>query len=1071
MKVMTRYMAILLLLLAFPFPISARTSELMSVPLYGGLQSSTASLSGTIVDEHGAAIAGAVVLIENIATQIGREARSNDSGFYVFPSLPPGTYNVTVRRDGFAPVEIKNVLLEVNDQRALEVRLKVGNVSDMVTITGESGIQESAVVATVVDRQFVENLPMNGRTFQPLIMLSPGTVLTKASAAEEGQFSVNGQRADANYFTVDGVSANASISGGNPGQATAGSLPGLSAGGGTNTLVSVDALQEFRIQTSSYAPEFGRTTGAQVQMITRSGTNQFHGTLFDYFRNDALDAKDWFANQAGLPKAAVRQNDFGGVLGGPIITDRTFFFVSYEGQRLLQPQVGLFDVPSIGARAAAPPQIKPYLSAFPIPNGPAGPFGFARFSASFSDPSTIDAGNVRIDQSIGGKWLIFGRYNEAPSSIAARGGISNSAASEVAETTAGMRSVTIGVDWVGSARLSNEIRVNYTRSSASLVGSADGFGGAVPLSSTSIFPSGFSLANSVLAYSLIGGLNADLQIGPFTDFLQRQINLVDNLSVIAGAHQVRVGVDYRHLSPRLSSEKYEQAALFNGVTGPVIPGVGDTAVSGHAFFSFINSIDGNTLFFNNISVYGQDTWKATPRVTLTYGLRWDVNPAPHGEKPLVTVNGLENPATATLGRLGARMFNTDYKGVAPRIGAVYQLFRRRGFETLLRGGFGVFYDLGAGSLGLAYGSFPYGRLKFLPRGADFPFSSSDAAPRPFGFTPPLSQIFVADPNLELPRVYQWNVAIEQSLGSGQTISASYIGAVGRELLRSDRVVNPNPTFSTLLIARNTATSDYHAFQVQFRRRLSAGLQVLASYTWAKSLDSASNDSSLTNIPAVAIDPRLDRGPSDFDVRHTFNSAVVYDIPGPKEQTGALSALRDWSVDTIFGARSATPVNVTYGAFLPGVGSFALRPDVVPGVPLYISDPAAPGGRRINNTVTYVPGNPNPQIGPFIMPVNPRQGTLGRNALRGFSFWQLDLGLRRRFKLHERLSLQLGAEIFNILNHPNFADPIGDLTDDQFGFSTMMFGRGLGSGGVSGGLNPIYQVGASRSVQLAAKVQF
>src|SRR5262249_14799366 len=242
------------------------------------------------------------------------------------------------------------------------------------TITVEAGAplvnNESGAVSTVVDRAFVENLPLNGRSFQTLIMLTPGVVVAATSAVDQGQFSVNGQRTDGNNFTVDGVSANFGVTG-YPAlaQTAGGALPALSAAGGTNSLVSADAMQEFRIQTSSFAPEFGRTPGGQISIATRSGTNAFHGTASWDFRDSGLDARDWFVNFNGLAKPETRQHDFGGVFGGPLVKDRTFFFLSYEGLRLHQPSTQQSAVPDQGARQQAPAAMRPYLDAYPVANG------------------------------------------------------------------------------------------------------------------------------------------------------------------------------------------------------------------------------------------------------------------------------------------------------------------------------------------------------------------------------------------------------------------------------------------------------------------------------------------------------------------------------------------------------------------------------------------------------------------------------------------------------------------------------------------------------------------------------
>jgi hypothetical protein len=248
--------------------------------------------------------------------------------------------------------------------------LPLGALHEIVTVEGGASLvnTESASVSTVVDRQFAENLPMNGRSFQSLIDLTPGVVITGSNGYDDGQFSVNGQRSDSNYWMVDGVSANIGISAANPSSGLAGSLGSFSVLGGTNSLVSVDALQEFRIQTSNFAPEFGRTPGAQISIVTRSGTNRFNGTAFDYLRNDVLDANDWFADEAHLTKPKERQNDFGGTLGGPLRKDQTFFFFSYEGLRLRLPQTTLTTVPDILARQNALPALSPYLKAYPLPD-------------------------------------------------------------------------------------------------------------------------------------------------------------------------------------------------------------------------------------------------------------------------------------------------------------------------------------------------------------------------------------------------------------------------------------------------------------------------------------------------------------------------------------------------------------------------------------------------------------------------------------------------------------------------------------------------------------------------------
>ena len=1007
-------------------------------------QSVTATLSGTVVDEQDAVVAAVNVTAVNVDTGLQWRVTTNKDGYFIIPALPPGRYTVSLEHQGFAAVEIQDVVLNVNEQRAIKIRLKVGQVKEVVFIDGTPLVQtESAAVSTGINRQFVENLPLNRRSFNPLIELTPGVVLTKADGANLGQFSVNGQRANANYFIIDGVGANIGISGGILlNQSGAGTVPAYTALGGTNNLVSIDALQEFSIQTSTYAPEFGRTSGAQVSIVTRSGTNEFHGSLFEYFRNEALDANNWFANSLGLKKPPLRQNDFGGVLGGPVMKNRAFFFFSYEGLRVRQPQVSILPVPTLAVRQSAAPQIQPLFNAFPIPNSRDLGDGFAEFAASYATPSDEDTTSIRADYMVNSKLTLFGRYNHAPSEIGGR------SLANVTKTLFRTQTLTLGATQVLSARMSNDFRANYSRARAGGFSSLDDFGGAVPPPDSILFPSftsrqdaGFSFNFVDVALYSVGG-NADA--GNY----QRQTNLVDSLSLIAGQHQLRFGADYRRLFPIVDAARYSQGVGFNDL---------NSLSTGIASGVTIESNRGRLFpLFQNFSAYGQDTWRATSRLTLTYGLRWEVStpPTERNGNDALTVTGLDNPPTLALAPRGTPLWKTTYDDFAPRLGVAYQLSQSRGRETVLRGGFGIFYDLGTGNSGNAINNFARTRKNLAD--VPFPLTPDQAAPPTFSLKPPFTLLFVADPDLELPRTYQWNVAFERALGVRQTFSASYVAALGRRLLRQEFLANANPSFGGLRVTRNAATSDYHALQLQFIRRLSHGLQALGSYTWSHSLDISSSDSGLT-LPVTRTDPRIDRGSSDFDVRHSFSAALTYDLPNITGNNLVRAVLGDWSADAIFRARTATPVSPVFFNRLFVVAQVR-RPDLVPGVPLYIDDPTVAGGRRINRSA-------------FVAPPPNQQGALGRNSLRGFPVSQLDFSLRRRFHLTERLNLQFRADLFNLFNHPNFGDPDNLLESPTFGESVQMLGQSLGSGGIEGGFSPLYQIGGPRSIQIALKLQF
>ena len=1056
-------------------------------------QGSTATLSGTVTDQNDAVVPGVNVAVISITQGFQRSTSTNGEGSFVVPLLPPGTYTVKAEREGFTTAEVRDVVLNVNDQVTINIPLKLGSLSSQSVdvLPTPPLLDQSPMVATTVDREFVSNLPLNGRSFQQLITLSPGVVLTKTSVTDQGQFSVNGQRANANYVTVDGVSANIGIiPAGNIGQSSTGALPGFSVSGGTSNLVSVDAVQEFKILTSTFAPEFGRTPGAQVTIASRSGTNAFNGNVFEYLRNDVLDATDWFVNaNPNLRKAALRQNNFGGVLGGPLLLpsfgegtrplwydgrNRTFFFFSYEGLRLQQPFFAATDVPSRAARQAAPAGVKPILNGYPIPTGPDRVNGLADFVSSYSDPSRLDATSLRMDHVVGSKWSLFGRFNYAPSETKQRG--SNlSPLNNVNTVRIKTLTLTSGATYIASPKVTADFRFNYSRNQGVSIFAVDELGGGVPPADGLLFPSPHASSDSLLFFLVApGGRNPVLTVGRNSDNLQRQHNLVANVSVLAGGHQLKFGADYRRMTPLWRNRVYGQTIQFSGVlsaTGAASPG---TAVSGITLAAIAAASEPNSAVFENVSTYFQDTWKVSRQLTLTYGLRWDVNPAPKGEKDLVSATGLDNPATFALASVGTPLYETTYRNFGPRIGFAYHLREQSNFATVIRGGWGTFYDLGSGFLGNAFNSFPYSRSRSTSL-TPYPLSPAAATPPPFSFDQPFtSTIFVADPQLRLPRTYQWNLTVDQSLGSNQVVSAAYVGAKGRELLRLERYFNPNPKFTLVDVSRNTATSDYDSLQLQFRRRLSRGLQTLVSYTWSESLDNVSSDSAFLT-PNDKLDPQIDRGPSDFDIRHQFSAALTYNIPAPGLDGVGRALLKDWAVDTIFAGRSAAPVNVTYLRNI-GFGNYSFRPDLVEGVPLYIDDPNAAGGRRFNNQVVTIAGNPRPQVGPFLAPVENRQGNLPRNFLRGFPVYQLDLAVRRDFRLKERLRLQFRTEEFNIFNHPNFADPnatllTGNNLNTAFGFSQTMFGRSLGSGGAAGGFNPLYQIGGPRSMQFALKLMF
>jgi len=1043
---------------------------ILGLPSPAHAQAESASIRGSVTDPSGAVVRDAMVRLIDVDRGSQTEVATGSGGFYTFASVRPGHYRMEVEKNGFKMVRLTGVTVNVQNNLEENFKLSVGTASESITVEAGNAIVNAtdAAVSTLIDNRFVENMPLNGRSFSSLIDLAPGIVLVPTNFYEQGQFSADGQRPDANYFTVDGVGANLGTSSSNLGQGGAGQLPATNAFGGANNLVSLDALQEFRVQTSTFAPEYGRTPGAQVSVVTKSGTNAFHGTAFEYFRNDALDANDWFADHDDLKKPELRQNDFGGVLGGPIIKHKLFFFGSYEGLRVRQPLVANTYVPTLATLQSAPAIVQPLLNAFPkpTPNGQDFSNGTAAFTASYSDPSALNSSSIRIDYLPTLKVTIFGRYSDAPSRLNQRGGGSSQTTySNILNTKYRTQSLTLGTNQAITPRLTNEFRFNYSRSRANSFYTLDNFGGAVPPADSVLYPSFASPQDS--SFEFFGSFDPfglKFITGKLGDNLQQQINVTDNVSRVIGAHQLKFGFDYRRLRPETGLFSYQAQYLFLSLSNVLANNLPE---------AFVISRTDNELTFSNWSLFVQDTWNIKRNLTITYGLRWEYNAAPSSPNDTLpfTVTQVNDLTTTTLAPPGTPLWSAQKDDFAPRLGLAWQPRP----NLVLRAGAGIFYDLGYSDAADGASAFPYAQQKLIlstpSSPLSFPLSTANAAPPPFTTTPPVPYLAVVDPQHVLPRTYEWNAAVEQALGTADVLTLTYLGAGGRKLMRQDIYYAPNPAVFTgeFDLMRNGATSSYQALQAQFRHRLAHGLQTLLSYTWSHSIDDVSSDAYFLSVPPGESPSSLERGSSDYDIRQTFAGAISYDIPGPPTSGIWKSILGHWSTDSIIYARSATPVNVVTG-LNPFVGTFlsgafgVQRPNLNSEVPLYLDESNAPGGKIINAAA-------------FSLPTTSVQGDLGRNALRGFGATQVDLTLRRQFRLTERVSLQARGDFFNIFNHPNFGNPENYLysspgvANPLFGQATTTLASYLGSGGQGGGLNPLYQIGGPRSIQLALKLQF
>jgi len=1039
-------------------------------------QGETATVSGVITEQSGGAVVGAEVRVTNADTNVTSTTTSNQSGIYLVTGLRPGRYRIKVEKQGFKGIDLTDLVLNVQDSVSRNFTLQIGSMSESITVEANTLTINTAdgSVSTVVDQTYVANMPLNGRSFQDLILLTPGVVTNSPQSpgllGARGEFSVNGQRTESNYYTVDGVSANTGIQ---PGSylGSSGSVAAATALGTTQALVSVDALQEFRVQSSTYAAEYGRNPGGQFSFETRSGTNQWHGTAFDYLRNDYFDANNWFNNFFGVREPPLRQNDFGGSLGGPVHIpglyngkDRTFFFFSYEGLRLRQPQAATINyVPDSALRQSAPPPLQAVLNAFPAPNGPealnslGNPIGLAEFIGAWSNPGSLDAYSVRLDHSFNDKLRVFFRFSDTPSKAQTRLTDATRGTPSVFQALAGTsRTYTFGGTSALSSRVSNQFRLNYSSIDSSLSSSIDGFGGAQPVNLAQLQQ--VSPGNSYTVQVLLSFAPHFIQVNERSTLgLQRQWNLTDSVSVSLGRHQLKSGVDFRRLTP--VQQVGSPNALYQFRT--------QSQVQSNSPSQAVSANNANFYpVYTNFSAFVQDEWKVTHRLNLSMGLRWEVNPATdvtQGPLPL-TVQGANNFSTMTLAPPGTRPWQTAWYNFAPRLGAAYVLRNASGHETVVRGGGGLFFDTGEQSGSFAFGSPNYRSQALFGTAfghpASFPLSPAQALP-PIqqSFTPRYAQLYVYPPHLQLPYTIQWNLTVEQALGRSQALSLGYVGSHAGRLLQENLVnVAPfNPNFSRVEFLQSGSKADYNALQIQFRRRISHGLTALASYTFGHSIDYGSTSFTLPYT----------RGNSDFDVRHNFTSAFSYDLPNTLQGRVASAVFHHWGLDDRFTARTAFPVTLDGSTNFDPITreQFNLGLNIVPNQPFYLYGSQYPGGREINPNA-FCDRSAGPCAG----------GQAPRNFARGFGAWQMDVAVRREFPIYERVKLQFRAEVFNVFNHPNFGtvdQNYCSLDPNSPSFSSpCTFGQATGTLNTSlGTLSPLYQAGGPRSMQFALKVIF
>ncbi len=1029
-------------------------------------QVSTANVIGIVQDTSGARVGDATVKLINGQSGAENDSTTSSDGRFILPGVIPGTYTLQIERKGFATTQLNGIALNIGDTKNLLIRLKIGLVTESVNVNA-SGLTlntSDASVSTIVDRKFVANIPLNGRSFQDLISMTPGVVTQSPQAAgqasgSQGDFSVNGQRTESNSFFVDGVSANIDSGLGNASSrfTIAGSSSGGTALGTTQSLVSIDALQEFRVLSSTYSAEYGRTPGGQFTFLTRSGTNAIHGSLYTYWRDYVINGNDWFTATL-FPKNApnqprFNQNDFGGTFGTPFIFpgtyyghNKTFIFASYEGLLLTQPTPPtIYYVPSIAVVNEAPAPLQNVLGLFRRGNFYDASREQGGLSAvivpGYSLPARVDSMSIRLDHAISPRLSIFFRYGDTPSHSQTQ------QLSSLTQNILHTRTLTLGVASQLSTKTSNELRLGFVRSNSH----------ACTFFLQSNLCGQYSLASSIGIPDPSNSARADIYIHipsvgdseAIWDNINSSLyewNLRDSFTREISNHYLKFGIDQRYIASAFHPAALSVEADFFSRQSMVDNAASDIVITKSEPASPV---------LNQFSAFAQDEWRVSKRLTLSLGLRWDVNQPPKGRRGMdayTAIGDIDAPATLRLAPRGTPLWHTGWFNLAPRFGAAWMISDRTAREMILRVGAGVFFDTTNRPALAAFNAMGFTTTSYI-KDAPLPITPSQlnfpATPMP----PNTHSLVYAFPShLPLPYSLQWNIGIEKALGRNQALTVSYLGAHGDQLLQEQRrdVSSLNHSFGDVSFFPNGVTSNYQALQVKLQRSISRGIQALSSYTWAHSLDYGSTD------PLYP----LTHGNSDLDVRHNLEAAISWDLPKPGNSPFFKYVLGSWGVDGRLIARTAFPVTLFGNLFSdPETGDrYYNGVNLIPNRPLYLYGAEYAGGRILN-------GGPDAINPAFSLPDGTSQGNAPRNFVRGFNAVQANIALRREMPIYGRFSTQFQAEAFNVLNHPNFGYIDPSLSHALFGQATKMLNQSFGPEG------SLYQQGGPRSVQFSFRVIF
>lgn len=1023
---LNRYLTVCFLTLAFSPANNAQTVR--------------GSIGGIILDPKGKPVSIAYIQVTDEDTARRRNTASDGSGEFRVSALPPGDYRIEIEREGFRR-HVQTVTLAVNQELDLRISLVAGQRNDQVSVTASAPLTriESAAVSGVISTRAIVGLPLDGRNFHELSLLLPGVAPAAPGSAGSvrGDFAinVNGGREDSNNFLLDGVYN------GDP------KLNGFAVN------PPVDAIREFEVLTNAYDASFGRNGGGQINVVTKSGTNQIHGTLYEFFRNAAFDARNYFA-PVGEAAPKYQRNQFGASLGAPIVKNRTFLFSDYQGRRQREGITRITNVPTLAERSgdfsqSPNPPVNP-LSGQPFPGNQVpsffqNPIG-ARIANLYPLPNrgvpgqnfvsspTLrdreDQFDVRIDHRMSDRSEFYGRYSFSDRSL--YDPFSGPTYSQLpgfgSNVPRRAQNAMVGNTHVFTPAFLNELRAGFDRVALSVnqenVNNNLNAQVGLPVVSTNPRDTGLSFI-TITGFSPIGDEGNNPQRGVTNTY-----EILDHATWTRGRHTVRSGFGFRTLQQNAFRDV--QARGFLNFSGLLLGnGLAELLLGAPTITGVARLDNPQYLRTRSYNAFMQDTWRVRQDLTLSLGLRYEYNTPPFDKRDRAS---LYDPAAGNLVQAGSGGmprggFEPDRNNFAPRIGLAYTPGGKG--TTVLRAGYGMFYDQSslAPSEGL-YFSPPYFNLSLFATLPQVSLSLFDPFPAnyPFAF-PGSATAFSRD--MRTPYMQHWNFNVQQQLGRSRIVEIGYVGSKGTHLYgardinqpqpsNAERYLRPNPYFEDVMLLESRGNSNYHSLQSRFEQRFHSGFSALASYTWAKSIDEGSSFfSSATdpNFPQNSYNLSAERGRSNFDVRHRAAISYGYDFPWKGRLLGG------WQTFGILTFQTGRPITV------------ALLPDW---------DNSNTGRSNLGfgaNDRPHAIRNPNldnPSVGrwfdtaAFAVPARGNFGNAGRNIVNGPGYRSLNLSLIKNTPIADRATLQFRAEAFNVENRPNFGMPDNFLGSPSFG---------------------------------------